>query len=433
MTMETSKTSESTAIVPPDLLPLLQKSHILTERQFEEVRAKVLGGTFPSDSKALADRVVAEKVLTRFQADHLLRNKAHGLVIGRYVVLEPIGAGAKGRVYKAEHRLMGRLVALKVIAPQIASKASTIARFHREMRLVGRLDHPNVIRAFDADQVGRLLYLVMEYAAGRSLDFLLLERGPLPPDEVLDYSAQAALGLDHAHSRGIIHRDVKPSNLLLDEDLRIKVLDLGLGALMEADSQASFATANGSAVGTPDYMSPEQATGREADGRSDLFSLGCTMYHLLTGQLPFPGETILEQLGRRIRGGPVPITDVRPDLSPRLVEVLDRLMARQPEDRYQTGAEAADALRGVLLPPASLPPQPSRLPTVPPASEPIAAPTPDLAPGGFSPSPGPTTRAPTPPGEEVWSTVQGVTTITALVAFVAGCLLGYLTGIMMQP
>lgn len=336
MTMETSKTSESTAIVPPDLLPLLQKSHILTERQFEDVRAKVLGGTFPSDSKALADRVVAEKVLTRFQADHLLRNKAHGLVIGRYVVLEPIGAGAKGRVYKAEHRLMGRLVALKVIAPQIASKASTIARFHREMRLVGRLDHPNVIRAFDADQVGRLLYLVMEYAAGRSLDFLLLERGPLPPDEVLDYSAQAALGLDHAHSRGIIHRDVKPSNLLLDEDLRIKVLDLGLGALMEADSQASFATANGSAVGTPDYMSPEQATGREADGRSDLFSLGCTMYHLLTGQLPFPGETILEQLGRRIRGGPVPITDVRPDLSPRLVEVLDRLMARQPEDRYQT-------------------------------------------------------------------------------------------------
>ena len=432
MIMETSKISESTDVVPPDLLPLLLKSHILTDRRFEEVRARVLDGTFPRDSKALADRVVAEGFLTRFQADHLLRNKAHGLVVGRYVVLEPIGAGSKGRVYKAEHRLMGRLVALKVIAPQIASKASTIARVHREMRLIGRLDHPNVIRAFDADQVGRLLYLVMEYVAGRSLDFILLERGPLPPDEVLDYSAQAALGLDHAHSRGIIHRDVKPSNLLLDEDRRIKVLDLGLGALMEADSQASFATANGRAVGTPDYMSPEQAIGREADGRSDLFSLGCTMYHLLTGRLPFPGETVLEQLGGRMRGGPVPIMEVRPDLSPSLVRVLDRLLARQPEDRYQTAAEAADALRGLLLPP-----EPPRPPTVPPASEPIAAPTPDPAPTGTSPSPGPSAKAPVPPDEdedeEAPSSVRRAMLVTALVTFVAGCLVGYLTGTWMQP
>lgn len=410
--METSKTSGSTDLVPPDLLPVLQKSNLLTDRQLEEIRAKVLDGTFPRDSKALADRVVAERFLTRFQADRLLRNKPHGMVVGRYAVLEPIGAGSKGRVFKAEHRLMGRLVALKVIAPQIASKASTIARFHREMRLVGRLDHPNVIRAFDADQVGKLLYLVMEYVAGKSLDFLLLERGALPPDEVIDYAAQAALGLDHAHTRGIVHRDVKPSNLLLDEGRQIKVLDLGLGALMEADSQASFATANGRAVGTPDYMSPEQAIGREADGRSDLFSLGCTMYELLTGKLPFPGETVLEQLGGRIHGGPVPITDLRPDLSPRLVEVLDRLLARHPEDRYQTGAEAADALRGLLLPP-----QPHAPPTLPPASGPIAAPTPD----------------PAPTEEVASSSVPRVRAITALVAFIIGCLLGYVAGTMMKP
>ena len=419
MSMETSKPPESTDVVPPDLFPLLQASRILTDRQFDEVRAKVLDGTFPRESEALADRVVAEQFLTRFQADHLLRNKAHGLVVGRYVVLEPIGAGAKGRVYKAEHRLMGRLVALKVIAPRIATKASTIARFHREMKLVGRLDHPNVIRAFDADQLGKLLYLVMEFVPGRSLDFHLLERGPLPPEEVLDYAAQAALGLDHAHSRGIVHRDVKPSNLLLDEDGRIKVLDLGLGALMEADSHASFATANGAAVGTPNYMSPEQAIGREADGRSDLFSLGCTMYHLLTGQLPFPAETILEQLERRIRGGPVPITDVRPDLSPDLVRVLDRLLARKPEDRYQTGTEAAEAIRGVLLPA-----QPRRPSTVSPASDHVAAPTPDSAPGESSPSPGPSNQAPAPQGEEASSSVPRVTVIIALVAFIAGHLLG---------
>jgi serine/threonine-protein kinase len=188
---------------------------------------------------------------------------------------------------------------------------------------------------------------------------------------------------------------------------------------MEADSQASFATANGAAVGTPSYMSPEQAIGREADGRSDLFSLGCTMYHLLTGQLPFPAEAILEQLERRIRGGPVPITDVRPDLSPDLVRVLDRLLARKPEDRYQSGAEAAEAIRGVLLPL-----QPGRPPTVPPAAEP------DSAPAESSPSPGPSNQSPTPPDEEPLSNVSVVTVILVLVAFIAGCLLGFVTGIM---
>ena len=157
---------------------------------------------------------------------------------------------------------MGRLAALKVIAPQIAKRASSIARFHREMRLIGRLDHPNVVRAFDADQAGDLLYIVMEYVVGKSLDNVIGYRGKLPAAEVADYMAQAAMGLAHAHERGIVHRDVKPHNLLLSEEGQVKVLDLGLSA-MEADSEASFATADGRIVGTVNYMSPEQATASE--------------------------------------------------------------------------------------------------------------------------------------------------------------------------
>ena len=167
---------------------------------------------------------------------------------------------------------------------------------------------------------------------------------------MVDYAAQAALGLAHAHAQGIVHRDIKPSNLLLTDDKQIKVLDLGLGVLMEADSSTSFATADGIAVGTVDYMSPEQACGREVDGRSDLYSLGCSMYHLMTGRLPFPGDSPIERMGKRISGRPVPITEVKPDLPSGLVRVLDKLLAHKPQDRFQSATEAAEALQALLRP-----------------------------------------------------------------------------------
>jgi eukaryotic-like serine/threonine-protein kinase len=355
-TSERSKTAD--AVPPADLLPVLRRSGILTDRQYEEVRAKVLKGEYPRAPTALAERLVVEEVLTEFQAKRLLRNKTRGFIIGRYVVLDRLGEGGMGRVFRAQHQLMGRIVALKLIASLGVSDKRSVARFQREMRLMGRLDHPNVVRAFDADQIGEVFYIAMEYVAGQGLDRMVKTRGPLPLDEVVDYVAQAALGLGHAHDRGIIHRDVKPSNLLVNEERQVKVLDLGLGALMEAERQASFATADGYAVGTIDYMSPEQASGRELDGRSDLFSLGCTMYHLLTGRFPFPGETALERLGRRIKEPPIPISDILHGLPPRLLLVLDKLLARLPEDRFQTAAEAAEALRDIagstiVTPPSS--------------------------------------------------------------------------------
>jgi serine/threonine protein kinase len=341
---EKSKTKEA---APHDLLPLLRDSGVLSERAFVDVRAKVLAGEYPIDSRELAERLIKERLLTEYQAKRLLAGKSHGMVLGKYTILDRIGSGSMGRVYKATHQLMGRAVALKIIAPEIVSNERAVSRFYREMKLVGRLDHPNVVRAFDSDSINNILYIVMEYVQGKSLAQLLKD-GPLPPIDVVGYAAQAALGLSHAHEQGIVHRDIKPSNLLLTDEKLIKVLDLGLGVLMEADSHATFATADGIAVGTVDYMSPEQACGKEVDGRSDLYSLGCAMYHLITGRHAFPGESPIERLGKRISGKPVPITDLRPDLPPSLVAVMDKLMAAKPQDRYQTGQEAADALAALI-------------------------------------------------------------------------------------
>ncbi len=355
--------------VPPDLLPVIRQSGVLTDKQFADVKDKVAGGDYPADPAALADRLVKENVLSDYQAKRFLANKSHGLVVGRYVILDRLGSGSMGRVYKAHHLMMDRLVAIKIIAPEIVSNERIIARFQREMKLVGRLDHPNVIRAFDADQVGKILYIVMEYVQGQSLAERMRKKS-LSPAEVIDIGAQAALGLAHAHAQGIVHRDVKPSNLLLTDDRQVKVLDLGLGVLMEADNSTSFATADGITVGTIDYMSPEQACGREVDGRSDLFSLGCSMYHLMTGALPYPGESPIERMGRRIKNSPVPITQVRRDLPSALVRVLDKLLAHKPHERFQTAAEAAEALQA-LLRPRPRPPTPAA-PNVEPVAEPKA-------------------------------------------------------------
>lgn len=371
--MATSDRPKPAEGAPADLLPVIRNSGVLNERQIADIKAKILSGEYPFDAHELAGRLVKDRILTQYQVNRFLKNKSHGLVVGRYAILDRLGSGSMGRVYKAHHLLMDRVVALKIIAPEIVSNERVIARFQREMKLVGRLDHPHVVRAFDADQLGSVLYIVMEYVAGQSLG-QRLRRGPIPVAEMIDYAAQAALGLAHAHEQGIVHRDIKPSNLLLGEDRRIKVLDLGLGVLMEADSEATFATADGIAVGTIDYMSPEQACGKDVDGRSDLYSLGCAMFHLMTGRLPFPGSTPIERLGKRLSGRPLSLNEVMPDVPSGLVKVMDRLIAQKPPDRFQTAVEAAEALQALTRPknktvtvaPATVPePTPAAPPSAP--------------------------------------------------------------------
>jgi serine/threonine protein kinase len=336
--------------VPLDLLPVIRASGVLGDRQLADIKSKVLQGDYPLDSASLAERLVRDNILTAFQAKRLLSNRPQGLVVGRYIILDRVGSGSMGRVYRAHHVMMDRVVALKIIAPEIASNDRVVARFQREMKLVGRLDHPNVVRAFDADQLNQVLYIVMEYVAGSSLADRLKKKGPIPAAEMIDYAAQAALGLAHAHDQGIVHRDIKPSNILLNEERRVKILDLGLGVLMEADAAATFATADGIAVGTVDYMSPEQACGREVDGRSDLYGLGCSMYHLMTGKLPFPGDSPIERLGKRISGRHMPVTDYLPDMPSSFVRVLDKLLAHKPHERFATASEAAVALQSLIRP-----------------------------------------------------------------------------------
>jgi serine/threonine-protein kinase len=352
--MATFEKPKSATGVPTDLLAVIRSSGIIGERQLTEIKTKVLHGDYPLDSVELAERLVQEEILTPFQARRFLSNRPQGLIVGRYIILDRIGSGSMGRVYKAHHIMMDRIVALKIIAPEIASNERVVARFQREMKLVGRLDHPNVVRAFDADQINKVLYIVMEYVTGRSLGERL-KKGPIPALEMVEYASQSCAGLAHAHGQGIVHRDIKPSNILITSDRKIKILDLGLGVLMEADSAATFATADGIAVGTVDYMSPEQACGREVDGRSDLYSLGCSIYHLVTGKLPFPGTSPIERLGKRISGRHVPITDHLPDLPASFVRVIDKLLAHKPHERFATAAEACDALQSLIRPKSRVP------------------------------------------------------------------------------
>ncbi|MFO0892081.1 MAG: serine/threonine-protein kinase [Isosphaeraceae bacterium] len=335
--------------VPVDLLAVIRDSGVLPERQIADIRTRLVKGEYPVDPIGLAEQLVREKQLTVYQAKRFLSGRSHGLLVGRYVILDRIGSGSMGRVYKAHHQMMDRVVALKIIAPEISANEKVVARFQREMKLVGRLDHPNVVRAFDADQVNRTLFIVMEFVNGHSLGERL-KKGPIPPAEMFDFAAQAALGLAHAHEQGMVHRDIKPSNMLLTQDRKIKILDLGLGLLLEADNHSTFATADGIAVGTVDYMSPEQAMGREVDGRSDLFSLGCAMFHLMTGKLAFPGDSPIDRLGRRLNSKPVAITDYIPEMPLSAVRVLEKLMANKPVDRYATALEAAEALQAVVRP-----------------------------------------------------------------------------------
>ncbi len=216
-----------------ELLSKLQQAHILSSRQVEQIRAKVRSGDYPDDPLALSKHLIKKKVLTEYQARRLLYGHTEGLVIGRYVILDRLGKGAMGKVYKARHRMMDRTVALKIIAREYLARSNALPRFLREMRLVGRLDHPNIVRALDADEIGGTPYIVMEYVPGQDLERKLLDQGPLSPTKVVRYATQVALGLDHAHRRGVIHRDIKPSNLLLGEDRRVRILDLGLGALID--------------------------------------------------------------------------------------------------------------------------------------------------------------------------------------------------------
>lgn len=271
----------------------------------------------------------------------------------QYRILDRLGEGGMGVVYKAEHRVMDRTVALKVLAPHLTANAAAVDRFRQEVRAAARLLHPNIVVSHDAGEAGGQHFLVMEYVEGISLDRLVSRRGPLAVTMACHFARQVAIGLQHAADKGMVHRDIKPQNLIVTRKGQVKILDFGLARLhreIEPGAVAGKPLPGGTSpnfiMGTPDYLSPEQAKNSSAvDIRSDLYALGCTLYFLLTGKTPFNrASTLIDKLLAHTEEEPPPLSTYRQDVPDGLVQVIAKLMAKKPSDRFATPAEAAAAL-----------------------------------------------------------------------------------------
>jgi len=308
----------------------------------------------PADSGVLSAEAES-KSSGEGSASKVIREIRPGTTIGNYRILETLGQGGMGVVLKAQHMRMDRLVALKVLRSQAVSSPIAVRRFQQEVRAAARLSHPNIVTAFDADEVDGVHFLVMEYVNGKSLAELLSQRGKLDVKDALDYVLQTARGLEYAHSEGVIHRDIKPGNLLLDKRGVVKILDMGLASMQETHSEESpqrgneFVTQENQLLGTFDYMPPEQAEdARSVDSRADIYALGCTMYRLLTGRPPYRGDTSIKKIIAH-RDHPIPaIREVRPDVPMDLDRVFQKMVAKRANDRYASMHEVITSLEAAI-------------------------------------------------------------------------------------
>src|SRR3954462_514385 len=285
-----------TKVTTNKLVDLLRRSNLVDEAKLTSFLAKATathGEAALEDQNKLAELLIAENVITRWQAEKLLARKHKGFRLGKYKLLGQIGKGGMSTVFLAEHELMRRRVAVKVLPRNRVNDSSYLERFRLEARAVAKLDDPNIVRAYDIDNDGDVHYIVMEYVEGQDLHQTVVANGALDYDTAADYIAQVANGLQHAHEMGLVHRDIKPANCLVDRHSTEKLLDMGLAKLTE-DDQASLTMANQENVlGTADYLAPEQAlNSHEAERRSDIFSLGCKIYFLQSGSPPFPEGSI---------------------------------------------------------------------------------------------------------------------------------------------
>lgn len=331
-----------------DFLDSLKKYQLLAPSQFESFSEEAQSDQH--DVHSMAEMLRQRGWLTDLQVHSLLNGQASELVVdNRYVLMSVIGEGGMGKVYKVRHQMLDAVRALKVIRGEYGVNEKAIMRFMREMRVVSSLHHPNIVQGYDAGRDGELIYFVMEFVPGKDLAEVIQEQGPLPISRATDYIRQSALGLQHAHENGLVHRDIKPSNLLLtNENNVVKILDLGLARLEKpglAQDAAAPLTLPESVMGTPDFMAPEQ--GRDAsnvDIRADVYSLGCSLYQMLTGQVPFPGNDLVGKLIKHRSEDPAPVTQFRQDVPQELISVLKQMMAKPPEHRFQTPGEVAVAL-----------------------------------------------------------------------------------------
>jgi len=380
------------SLAPNELVEFLTRNHLMSASHQDALGREwnQMGTTVQ-----IADELVARGWLTKYQHGLLLSGQGEKLVLGPYRIQEPLGEGGMGMVFKGWHPRLDRFVALKLIRPQVlATRPEIVTRFHREARAIAQLHHPNIVLLYDADEVAGTHYIAMEYVDGVTLEKMVRANGPMAIKQACDYMRQSAMGLQHAAECGLVHRDIKPSNILVshkvtaggkrsstqlkrpalvtirDRELSvensmngrsehawgiIKILDMGLARLQESLEEedplnpATPLTRAGALLGTPDFISPEQARdARNVDIRADLYSLGCTFYYMLTGRPPFPGGNDVQKLIKHQSEKPFALEELRPHVPSFVVGVVERLMAKKADDRYQSPLELAEALSDYL-------------------------------------------------------------------------------------
>ncbi len=332
-----------TPVTTPDLIDRIRKSGLVAPSDLY----RILADSDAGHPRPILDRLADAHLITRFHADRLAAGKYKGFHLGSYTILDRLGAGGMGQVFLAEHAAMRRFVALKVLPGNVCEDDIARERFFREARAAATLDHSNIVRVFDMNREGKLLYLVMEYVEGVSFQSLVEKDGRRTVAAAASYAQQVALGLQHAHERGHVHRDIKPGNLLVDRAGVARLLDLGL-VRSESDGDSKLTSQLGGArtiLGTVDYLAPEQALdSSNVDIRADIYSLGATLYFLLAGHPVFPegraGQKLMWQQWR----DPTPIGALRTDVPAALAAIVHRALAKKREERFQTPREMADAL-----------------------------------------------------------------------------------------
>ena len=328
-------------------LELVERCKLVEVNQLMRVMSSVRKSATPQqldDAEYVGARLVDANLLTRWQCDKLLDGRHRGFFLGKYKLLGHLGAGGMSTVYLAEHVLMQRRVAIKVLPQARVQDASYLARFHLEARAAAALDHTNIVRAYDLDHDDKIHYLVMEHIDGRDIQRIVEQDGPLDYVLAAGMIAQAAAGLEHAHEAGLVHRDIKPANLLVDRKGAVKILDLGLAKFSKSEMSLTLIH-DENVLGTADYLAPEQAVNSHTvDSRADIYSLGCTMYFMLTGRPPFPEGSLTERLAKHQSAEPASITLSRPDAPRELVEVCLRMMRKNADERYATAREVQQVL-----------------------------------------------------------------------------------------
>lgn len=326
-----------------EFVEFVRRSGLVEEAQLTHLLDQ--GDEPKGGSGLICSRLIEAGLLTPWQSEQLLSGRYQGFFLGKYKILDRLGKGGMSSVFLAEHLQMQRRVAIKVLTGRLAAQPEYLERFRQEARAAARVDHPNIVRAYDVGQEANVHYLVIEYIVGADLQQIVAEKGRLDCREAAEYIRQAAAGLAHVHKSGLVHRDIKPANLLVDKNGTLKIVDLGLARLPEETHQSLSAEEEAPIVGTVDYLAPEQSINSdEVTASADLYSLGCTLYFLLTGQPPFPAGTLVERVRKHRSQEPEDIFRLRPDAAAELVAICERMMSKRPQDRFQQVEELVEIL-----------------------------------------------------------------------------------------